>query len=280
MPLALRLLVLFASFASGLACAQAAAEAGAKPRVHALVAAVGNRFHVIHEEPSTGSHLSPFKRRTVEVPGNTLNRLVLKSLDASIAKTEPGSERVFVAMSPPAGRDGPPRGDALLDWIVAELEKMPERARWDRILVATPAHRAAARERLPNRLEGMGVFAQNLCQGDPESCDRGWTPSIGAEALTPEGEKIQANHFVAPYSFIEVWVLDPKTLAVLGRGQSLDHTKMFDPKSDALNVMNSVTEDVLAARIVTLVERSVTAAVADTERRGSVDVRMRKEVKP
>ena len=57
-------------------------------------------------------------------------------------------------------------------------------------------------------------------------------------AADPEGEAIQANVFVAPYSFIDIWVLDPETFEILDHGQSLDHQKMYDPKSESLNLFD------------------------------------------
>jgi hypothetical protein len=235
---------------------------------------------VIYEEQSVGSHLSPYKRSTVDVPNGELNKIVLKGLDAAIAKTDPASERVFLAMRPPESRRGvpTPNGEALLRWVRRELDKLP-REGWTNVLVAIPAYRAQSRERLPSRIEGLGIFAQPLCQSDPESCDRGWTPPSGAESMTPEGEKIQSNYFVAPYSFIEVYVLDPKTLDVLDRGISMEHQKLYDPKSASLNMFDNVKSDVLADRFVGLIQSSVAAAVAETERRGTVQVKERGAVK-
>jgi hypothetical protein len=265
---------------AGTAQAQQAAQPAQKPKVYALVASVGDQFNLIHEEMSTGSNVSPFKRKTVTVPGNELNKLVLHSLDQSLAKTDPGSERLFIAMTPPGVRKEALVGEALVDWVMEQLKAMPQHQDWDRVLLATQGFRVQARERLPNRLSGMGIFAQPLCQSDPASCERGWTPTTGAQAVTPEGENIQANHFVAPYSLIDVWVIDPKTMTVIDRGEAHEHTKMFDPKSASLNMFTNVDNKVMADRIVGLVASSVAAAVADAEGRGTVDVRMTKEVKP
>jgi hypothetical protein len=260
------------------AAAPQAAEPSPKPRVHALVSAVGTRFNVIYEEQSVGSHLSPYRRSTVEVPHGELNRIVLKSLDAAIAKSDPSSERIYMALTPPQSKRIPSSGEPLLRWIRQELDRMP-REGWDSILVAIPAYRSQSRERLPTRIEGLGIFAQPLCQSDPASCERGSTPTSGVESTTPEGEKIQSNFFVAPYSFIEVWVLDPKTLNVIDRGISMEHQKLYDPTSGSLNMLDNVKSDVLADRFVGLIQSSVAAAVADAEKRGTVQVKERGVVK-
>ena len=68
------------------ALAAPAQQPSAKPRIHALVAAVGNQFQVIYEEKSTGTSLPPFRRRTFEA-----------------------------ALTPPPDTDA-------ITWIVAELE--------------------------------------------------------------------------------------------------------------------------------------------------------------
>jgi hypothetical protein len=263
---------------ANLAFAQSAAEAPPKPRVHALVAAVGDKFSLIYEEPSVGSHLSPYKRSAVDVPHGELNKIVLKGLDAAVAKTDPAGERIFLALTPPVKRTGALSGEALVRWIRLELEKLP-RDRWDTVLVAIPAYRVQSRERLPTRIEGLGIFAQPLCQSNPESCERDTTPTTGVEAMTPQGEKIQSNFFVAPYSFIEVWVLDPRTLNVLDRGVSMEHQKLYDPTSSSLNVFTNVATEVLADRFVGLIQSSVAAAVAETEKRGTVQVKERGAVK-
>ena len=37
----------------------------AKPRVHALIAAVGEQFTLIQQKPSVGSHLPPFRPQII-----------------------------------------------------------------------------------------------------------------------------------------------------------------------------------------------------------------------
>jgi hypothetical protein len=71
------------SLAAGHAHGQAATEPGkpAKPKVYALVAAVGAQFNLVHQRLHTGSHLPPYERSTVNARGDVLNRIVLESLD-------------------------------------------------------------------------------------------------------------------------------------------------------------------------------------------------------
>lgn len=244
-------------------------------RVYALVAAVGNRFSVVHEEQSVGSHISPYRRATYEVGGNMINRLVLQGLDAAVARAEPESRRVYLSTTP--GRGG-------IEHVVAELAKL-DRANWDRILVAMPAYRSQSKERLASKLEGVGLFTQPQCQSDTGtrgrigSCDHGFRPPSGPEALTPEGKAIAANSFVAPFSFVEVWVLDPKTLAVLDRTTTYSHRKLADEKASLSGVIDGSRPEFLARQIVELVTRSVDEAVNGTAL-GTVEVREKGPVSP
>src|SRR5690606_1101074 len=87
-------LVAWAALCFPMLSAAAEPPASTMPRVYALVAAFGNQFEVVHEEPSVGSHLSPYRRRSVEVGGDMLNRVVLQGLDQALAKFEPSSRRI------------------------------------------------------------------------------------------------------------------------------------------------------------------------------------------
>jgi hypothetical protein len=82
--------------ATGPAYGQAATEPAnsVKPRVYALVAAVGEQFSVVSEVQSTDSRLSPYRRRTIEVPNDILNRFALHGLDKAIANIDPDSKRI------------------------------------------------------------------------------------------------------------------------------------------------------------------------------------------
>jgi hypothetical protein len=157
------------NLATGLAYGQAATEAAnsVKPRVYALVAAVGEQFSVVYEVQSIGSHLSPYRRSTTEVPNNILNRLALHGLDKAIANIDPDSTRIYMAFSAAqmAGVAPSERESVAISKIVAELEKMPERKEWDRIVIATPAYRALELNGLASKLQGFGLFSEPLCQG-------------------------------------------------------------------------------------------------------------------
>lgn len=263
-----------------------------EPRVYALIAAVGEQFTVVSDVMSTGSHLSHYRRSTSEVQNNILNRIALHGLDNAIAKIDPASKRIYLSLAA-ARMDGvepSKRDEVAIGAIVAELKKVPERAQWDRILVATPAYRALDLDGMPSKLQGFGVFSERLCQagcpngldGVPRELDP--EPLGGVEALTSEDKSIKARTFLAPFSYIEVWVLDPKTLAVLDKQQGFDNQKLAEPvHKPSLDLSQTAAQKYLAGRIVTLVEVSIGQAVMHSEvneRRGKVEVGEPKLVDP
>jgi len=101
----------------------------------------------------------------------------------------------------------------------------------------------------------------------------------GADAVTPDGKPIQANYFIAPFSLLDIRILDPKTLAVIETLASYDHQKVWDPTAVSSNLFENVSNRAMAEHIVVLVERSVTSAMEESGLRGKVEVKMLKEVK-
>lgn len=277
-----QILIAAALASAGIAAAQQAETA--KPQVYALLAAIGNRFEVVHEVESVGSHLPPFRRDTFEIPDNILNRLVLQGLDKAVARMAPESRRIYLSTHPKPARGRWASEAAALEPILEDLKKL-DRAQWHRILVATPAHRTQAKDGLPPRTQGMGLFGQPLCQSDTGfagrmgSCENGFRPPSGPEALKPDGETIAANTYVAPFSFIEVWVLDAHTLEVLDRTTSYGHRKLADETASFRGILAPERKDFLAAQIVATVSASVAEALAATELGGSVDVKEKGPVK-
>ncbi len=253
-----------------------------KPKVYALVSAVGEKFTIVSAVHSTGSHLEPYRRTTTQVTNNILNRLALQGLDKAIAHIDPDSKRIYLAL-PAAQMDevAPSQREGVaISEIVSALEGMPERLEWDRIVVATPAYRAQAVDGMASKLQGLGVFWQPLCQSDYTSCDYRFHPPSGPNALTPQNKAIKANSFVAPFSNIEVWVLDPKTLAVIDKQQVFDNQKLADATADILDISEKGNREFLMSRIVNLIELSIDEAVKHTELAGKVEVGEPKLVNP
>jgi hypothetical protein len=277
---------LLACLMAGQAYAEGASESvkRGEPRVYALIAAVGEEFTVVSDVMVTGSHLPNYRRRTSEVQNNILNRIALNGLDSAIASIDPASKRIYMSLvAVPMDRVAPSKRDEVaIGAVVAELKKMPDRAQWERIVVATPAYRALDVDGMPSRLQGFGVFSERLCKagcanplgGIPRELAP--EPLDGVDAVTMDDEKIKARTFLAPFSYIAVWVLDPKTLAVLDKQQGFDNQKLAERHhKPALDLSQIDAQQYLVGRIVTLINTSIGAAVMNSElneRRGKVEV--------
>jgi len=280
------------SAARVLAQEPAAPTTPAKPKVYALLAAIGEDFTLVTEVSRAGTHLSPYRRQTEKVPGDALNRMALYSLDQAVAKIDAAGTRIYMTL-PAVSMQGvatSQRAAVAMAKIVAELEKMPQRLQWDRIVVATPAYQALEANGLGSKLQGFGTFAQSQCQAacggfglSDHVAAAAAEPPDGVDAVTSEDKAIKARTFLAPFSYIEVWVLDPKTLAVLDEQQSYSSQKLAEPVWKPLDFDNGTAQKYLAMRIANIIELSIAEAVDRSEintRRGTVEIGPVKEVQP
>ena len=259
-----------------------------KPRVYALIAAVGEQFTEVMEVPRTGTHLPPYRRSSTQVNNNILNRLVLYSLDRAVAKIDPGSQRVYLSL-PAAQMDGVTpmqRESVAISRVVAELQQMPQRLEWDRILIVTPAYRTLELNGLAGKMQGFGLFNESQCQGcggiGPNALTQP-TELFGPEALSSEDKTVHADTYLAPFSYIEVWILDAKTLEVLDQQQGFDSQKLAEPSyKEPLDLTKTKFQEYMASRLSSMVQLSVTQAVTRSELSwlGRVEVGPVKEVNP
>ena len=258
------------------ASALAHAEALQLPHAYALVALFGDRFNFIYEtRASPTPRVDKFRREYTDAPAGTFNRIALGELDATFAKKEPESTRLLLSMpgDVPRGLGPSEREDYLLDRVRKQVQAMPERKGWYRIVVAMPAWESLEKSGLPGRLEGFGIFVQPNCQSHPKWCGMSLQGPSGPDAETPEGKAINANFYVAPYSFVTVVVLDPATLAVLDRQAAYNHKKMLDPMGTAVDIGRNIDQRVLAAKAVEQIGTSLREAVNGTELAGKVEVK-------
>jgi hypothetical protein len=268
--------------------AESAPPPGPGARTYALVAAFSDRFQVVHQTtprdrvPGSSIRTDEFRRVVLDAPGGTFNRVALAGLAKAVARHDPGARLVFLAQSgaTPPGVAAPDREDFLLRRVAAELEGMPQRRDWHRIVVALPAYRALDFDGMPGRLEGFGLFMQPNCQSDPRSCGSALRPPSAPETYGPDDREVPANFFVAPFAFVAIVVLDPATLAVLDREHKLDYRRYFDPVAGTLDLSRNIPKETLAPKVVGLIERSLDTAISRTELAGKVEIRDVKEVKP
>jgi len=161
---------------------------------------------------------------------------------------------------------------------------------WDRIVIATPAYRALELSGLGTKQLGFGLFAETQCQAGcggfrPEDSARAIArePPAGVDAITSDDQPIKARTFIAPFSYIAVWVLDPKTLAVLDRQEGFDSQKLAQPPEKPLDLSQADGQKYIVMRIANLIDLSVGDAVTRSEvnaRRGIVEIGPIKEVTP
>ena len=144
---------------------------------------------------------------------------------------------------------------------------MPQRLEWDRIVVATPAYEAFKLDGLASKLQGFGVFMQPLVGASFTFNNNQIDSRVQGrnEVASPENRIIRSSTYVAPFSYIEIWVLDPKTLAVLDKQKRFDNEKLADPTSGSLDLSQTVSKKFLATRIMTLIEGSIGEAVMHSE---------------
>jgi hypothetical protein len=267
------------------AMAKPASAAAEKKQVFALVSAVGDQFTYVRQKESTGSNIIDNNiRKTLKIQNNALNFAVLRGLDTGIGNAHPDSERVFITLNP-AEMEGvlaQNREEVAIGKIVSELEKRPERMTWDKIIVATPKYLQSERQGMGPKLHGLGVYVQPLTGGSLEGQDG--NPEIdvrnqgASDTTNPEdGQKNKSKVYVAPYSYIQVYVIDAKTMRVLEKNARHDFTKLNDPTSVALDVGRSIPPEVLATSVGSLIERSAARAIGETEIGANVTIQ---EVKP
>lgn len=251
------------------ALAHAAAEPAGRPRVFALVSAVGDQFSYVRQRQQVGSHLEPYIRHTVTVPDDALNAAVLRGLDRVVAQAEPGSERVFVKLNPAEmkGIAGAERERVAIGKVARALEGLPARQGWDRIVVVTPAFVRGNRQSMGTKLQGIGVYVQPLERGRTLSLpgfDAGLDTHVEDDAQTPAGEANRSDVFIAPFFYTRVWVLDAKTLEVLETEGRFDYRKIWDPMWTATDVQANLTPEQLAGEIGKFVETASARALRET----------------
>jgi hypothetical protein len=251
--------------------AQTAADPAAspKPKVYALISAVGDQFTYVTQKQSVGSNfLDHYDRKVIRIPNDAINVSVLKGLDNAVAQRDPGSIRILARLSPLAMDGVRPidREKVAMRKLLETLEKFPQRLEWDIIIVVTPKFQFSERKGMGSKLEGLGVYVQPLESG--KLADDAGTDILGSEGeetITPDGKQNnrRSSTFVAPYNYTQTWVFDARTLKVLETSARYEYQKIYDPESTALNVSNSIPVEKLAQIFTGFVERSVARGVGE-----------------
>jgi hypothetical protein len=249
---------------------QATAAASA-PKKIALVSAVGGQFGYVRQKQSVGSHMDHYTRQNLDISDQSINNAVLRGLDRALAAESPDSTRVLlhVAHDKSATDVLPQNREAhIFKRVLGLLETMPERQKWDEIVVVTPKWLFSERAGMGGKLAGIGLYVQPL-----EGAEIGSDFGLGMpedEVETVDRKKTRSKTFVAPFFYTTLTTLDAKTLKVLKQDARHDYRKIVDPDSSALDVQNAIPTDKLAAMIERFVETSALRSM--TDKVGSVEI--------
>ena len=264
------------SWFAALAFAGAAfAQAPEKPKVYALVSAIGTEISYVRQLKETGTHITPLRRYTIKVPDGSVDAAVLRGLDRAVAQEDPDSRRIFLRVEPGklTGIYGTDRGGVISKQVIDELAHAVDRKDWDRIIVVTPRFVNTGSNYMGDKLNGIGIYVQPL-QRHMDAADLG---SSDPQTFAPDGSASTSYRFNAPYFFADIWIIDARTMKVLEKKERFDFVRYYDPDGGIDPATNMPTE-VLADKMVTFVERASSKALHEAI--GEVIVKEPKIVSP
>ena len=264
---------LVATLLSGAAFAQAPG----KPRVYALVSAIGSEISYVRQIKSTGTHITPYRRFPLKVPDGSIDAAVLRGLDRAVAQEEPDSVRIFLRVQPGAltGLVNSQRGDIIAGRVMDDLKFAAERKDWDRIILVTPRFANVGWSSMGDKLQGIGIYVQPLGRlGMDSELDSTSDP----ETFSPDGSASSNYRFVAPYFYAQIWIIDAKTLQILEKRDRYDFIRLYDPASNTVDVKDNIPPDALADKLTVFVERASSKAFREAV--GEVTVKEPKIVNP
>ena len=272
--------LLAAAFALAALCGQA--QTPERPKVYALVSAIGGDISVVRQRADVGSNLEPYRRYTVHMPDASVDMAVLRGLDRAVASEDPDSTRVFLRMDPEQVRGVLPykRGEVVPARAIAALEMMPERKDWDRIILVTPRWLQPGRDGMGTKLHGIGIYIQPLGRNIAGilDADAGIETAMDPDTASPTGEKGRSYKYVAPYFYAQMWVLDAKTMKVLETNERYDFQRLYDPNSTAIDVAKQIPVEQLATLVERFVERAAAQSLNDPQ--GEVIIKEHGPVNP
>ncbi|MEO8384149.1 MAG: hypothetical protein ABI583_02820 [Betaproteobacteria bacterium] len=240
-----------------------------KPKVYALISAVGDQFSFVTQKQSVGSNiLDHYRREVIKVPNNALNVSILKGLDRAIEQRDPGSTRILATLNALEMEGVKPidREKVAMQKLLAALEKMPQRLEWDTIVVVTPKFQYSGRKGMGTKLEGIGIYVQPITSATMTDDDGSEIlGSDGEETITPDGAPgKRSTRFVAPYNYTQTWVFDAKTLKVLETSARYEFQRVYDQNATAIDVAKSIPLEKMAAILSNFIERSVARGVGES----------------
>ena len=227
----------------------------------------------MRQREQVGSNrVDTFHRMDLAIPDTSLDGAVLRGLARVIRSNEPDAEIVYMRLNPKEleGVIAHKKGEAAIGKLAKAFDAMPERARWDRIIVVTPKYLFPGHRGMGSKLQGLGIYVQPLYSASGSRAPFGGVEDIAPagiaaeeDALTPEGETTRTSRYVAPFFYTQLWILDAKTLTVLETEERYDFQKIYDPQSTAIDVQRSFTPEQLGGALEKFVERSAARALRE-----------------
>ena len=252
------------------AAAYAQPAVAPKPKVYALISAVGDQFTIVTQKRSVGSNmLDNYRRDVMKVPNNALNASILKGLDRAIEQRDPDSTRILATLNALEMEGVLPvdREKVAMKKLLAAFEKMPQRMDWDTIIVVTPKFQFSERKGMGSKLEGIGIYVQPLEKGslgELADSSNDILGSDGEETITPDGKPgKRSGRYLAPYNYTQTWVFEAKTLKVLDTSARYEFQRVYDQNSTAINIANSIPIEKLGEVLSNFIERSVARGVGE-----------------
>lgn len=250
-----------------------AAGAAMPPRSLAVLAAAGDQFQYVRRKPPVASRIDPFVRRSATVPGNGLNMMVLRGMDRALSAQYPHAGLTLLTLTPTAeDREVLPqeREAHTMRRATAYLSSLPGRTEWDQIYVVTPKWFFDERKGMGSRLSGIGLFVQPVPSGLDDVDEAVGLQDEVRDIGTGEQKKPRSATYVAPFFYMQVTILDAKTLAIIHREDRYDFRKIINSEAAALDVEQSITPRQLAGEIERFVETAARRMIIDKD--GSIDI--------
>lgn len=252
------------------------------PRVYALVSAIGSTLQYVKPRFTTGTHRDEFQRAELTVPDVTLDMAALRGLEATIRANDPSATVEYLRLDPNElkGLEAPKKGPAAAAKVASALSRFPGRERWYQVLVVTPRHVANEREGMGSKLQGIGIYVQNLEKGVIDASGSFGDIADTYETVKPDGSKVEGRTtaYVAPFFYASVWVLDGQTLETIKVTERFDLVRVADPDSSANRIENAIPPEALGPLVEAFVQKA--AEKAAREAIGVVTVGEPKVVKP
>ena len=253
--------------------AETISSAAQSPKSIAVLAASGDQFQYVRRKAAAASRIEPFVRQWVTMPGNVLNMMVLRGMNRALTGQYPDAALTLLTLMPtPEDRAVLPqqRESYTMKRVMDYLTPLPERSKWDQIFVVTPKWLMDERKGMGTRLSGIGLFVQPVASNLDEAMEVGALDDDVRDVTSAEFKKPRSGTYVAPFFYMQVTVLDAKTLAVIRHEARYDFRKIINSESVALDVEKSLTPQQLVSEIERFVENAARRMIVDKE--GTVDI--------